>query len=223
MNKNKIYFLVGDFNINLINSDNHTPSSNFTDLLFSHGLFPMINKPTRIALDTATLIDNIFTNNYSETTNGILINDISDHFPIFTLMHNVSYIKRSKTQVKYKRQVSEENLTNMNIELTNHDWNSVFRNNNANDAYDTFIQTVQKCFEKHCPPKLIKTKNKISSKPWITKGLRNACKKQKVFFLKNRTKDNETKYKVYKNKLTSIKSHCKKIYYSGLIAKIKMI
>ena len=78
--------------------------------------------------------------------------------------------------------------------------------------------------KKHCPPKLIKTKNKISSKPWITKGLRNACKKQKVlykFFLKNRTKDNETKYKVYKNKLTSIKRHCEKIYYFGLIEKSK--
>ena len=84
----KTYFLVGDFNINLSNYENHTASKNFADLLFSFGLYPLINKPTRISFDTATLIDNIFTNITAKNINGILINDISDHLPI-----SPSYIK----------------------------------------------------------------------------------------------------------------------------------
>ena len=224
LKKNKMYFLVGDFNINLINNVTHNASSHFADLLFSQGLYPLINKPTRIAFDTATLIDNIFTNNYSVSTNGVLISDISDHLPIFTLLHDDSYIKHTNTETKYKRHVTDQNLTTLNIELTNYDWNSVFQSGNANDAYEIFINTVQKSFDKNCPIKLIKTKTKIRNKPWLTKSLLNACKKQKLLykrFLKNRTAYNESKYKAYKNKLTSIKRHCEKIYYTELIEKNK--
>ena len=38
LKKNKMYFLVGDFNINLINNVTHNASSHFADLLFSQGL-----------------------------------------------------------------------------------------------------------------------------------------------------------------------------------------
>ena len=44
---------------------------------------------------------------------------------------------------------------------------------------------------------------KYTKCPWITKGLRNACKKKNTLyrdFLRHRTKDAENKYKIYKNK-----------------------
>ena len=222
--QNKIHFLVGDFNINLANHENHNATSNFVDLLFSFGLYPLINKPTRIYFDTATLIDNIFTNICTENINGILINDISDHLPIFTLVQNDSHLKRRNGEVKYKRIVNEENLAKLNSDLSNYNWGYVLQSDNANDAYNAFTNTVREYFDKNCPLKRNKLKHKFISKPWITKGLSNACKKQKTLykrFLKDRTTENEMKYKAYKNKLTSIKRYSEKEYYSRLLEKNK--
>ena len=64
--------------------------------------------------------------------------------------------------------------------------------------------------------------NKI--KPWFTTGLRNACKKKNNLyrkFLQCRTKSAEERYKVYKNKLTTILRNSEKMYYSTLLDKEK--
>ena len=61
-NKKTTIYLCGDFNINLLNYDNHKGTRDCIDVLFSLGLFPLICKPSRITEYSATLIDNIFTN-----------------------------------------------------------------------------------------------------------------------------------------------------------------
>lgn len=75
---------MGDFNINPLKYDCCNFANHFFKQLSSSGYMPLITKPTRITKSTATLIDNIFTNNLSRTeqSSGILINDISDHLPI---------------------------------------------------------------------------------------------------------------------------------------------
>ena len=75
---------MGDFNINLLKYDCCNFANHFFKQLSSSGYMLLITKPTRITKSTATLIDNIFTNNLSRTeqSSGILINDISDHLPI---------------------------------------------------------------------------------------------------------------------------------------------
>ena len=60
--ENKTSYLLGDYNLNLINAENHEPTQEFTDLMYSHALFPSITKPTRVTINSATLIDNIFCN-----------------------------------------------------------------------------------------------------------------------------------------------------------------
>ena len=95
----------------------------------------------------------------------------------------------------------------------------------VNIAYDNFIKTFVNLYDKHCPVKKICSNvngNKI--KPWFTTGLRNACKKKNNLyrkFLQCRTKSAEERYKVYKNKLTTILRNSEKIYYSTLLDKEK--
>ena len=60
--ENKIVYLMGDFNINLLNIDKHLPSSEFLENLFSYNFYPLVNKLTRVNKNSATLIDNIFCN-----------------------------------------------------------------------------------------------------------------------------------------------------------------
>ena len=57
--ENKLCFLFGDFNINILNADSHVPTNDFIDLMYSNGFYPLISKPTRITSHSATLIDNI--------------------------------------------------------------------------------------------------------------------------------------------------------------------
>ena len=61
--ENKICYLMGDFNIDLLKSESCDFANNFTEQLFTSSFYPLITKPTRITSHTATLIDNMFTNN----------------------------------------------------------------------------------------------------------------------------------------------------------------
>ena len=81
--ENKLIYMMGDFNINLLNSDTHTSTSDFIDVLNSYSLYPSITRPTRITSKSATLIDNIFKNSHSKHIAGIILTDISDHLPTF--------------------------------------------------------------------------------------------------------------------------------------------
>ena len=59
--ENKIIFLLGNFNVNLSqNVELSLDAEEFKNIFYSHHLFPLINKPTRVTNHTATVIDNIF-------------------------------------------------------------------------------------------------------------------------------------------------------------------
>ena len=48
---------MGDFNVNLINCNDVRNISNFLDAMLSHSLLYFITIPTRIKINTKTLID----------------------------------------------------------------------------------------------------------------------------------------------------------------------
>ena len=74
--QNKSCHLMGDFNLDLFHYSTHSPTQEFIDSLFPYGFYPLISKPTRITSHSATLIDNIFTN---EPSKCIVLNDLSGH------------------------------------------------------------------------------------------------------------------------------------------------
>ena len=82
----KMCYLLGDLNIGLFKCDDHKPTSNFLDTMYSYNMFPLIVKPTRVTEKSATLIDHIWTNNFdvhSQHKQGILLTSMSDHYGIF--------------------------------------------------------------------------------------------------------------------------------------------
>ena len=190
-------------------------------------MFPLINKPTRITNHSATLIDNIFTNAFGINHNsGILVNDLSDHLPIFTIREENLVISNDVPMVSYIK-VKNKSKKNMKIfceELVMESWQSVYNAVNVNTAYDNFIQIIDNFFNKCCPIIVIKSPRKFSDKPWMTSGLKNSCRKKKLLyiaFLKSKTLKDELKYKKYKNKLTLILKKCKRQYFSDLISRHK--
>ena len=53
---------MGDFNINLLNYDHHTETRDYVDTMFSNTCLPVSTKSTRITPTSATLINNIYSN-----------------------------------------------------------------------------------------------------------------------------------------------------------------
>ena len=82
---NKQVFILGDFNINLLNYNSSTPvSSTYVNFLFSKQFLPNIIHPFRVSGYSSTLIDNIFSNiSDNETLSGKIMTQITDHFPKF--------------------------------------------------------------------------------------------------------------------------------------------
>ena len=86
----KSVFLLGDFNVNLLNYNDHNPTNEFLDSLASNSFVPYILQPTRLTSHSKTLIDNIFSNIISlEAIFGNLTSTISDHLPQFMIVPNV--------------------------------------------------------------------------------------------------------------------------------------
>ena len=56
----KSLYLLGHFNVSLLNYNNHTPTNEFLDSLASISVIPYVLQPTRITDHSETLIDNIF-------------------------------------------------------------------------------------------------------------------------------------------------------------------
>ena len=59
----KLAYIMGDYNINLLNHEAHAPTAAFLNMIYSNGFIPLITRPTRSTTRTKTLIDNILTNN----------------------------------------------------------------------------------------------------------------------------------------------------------------
>ena len=86
----KSVFLLGDFNANLLNYNNHNLTNEFLDSLTSNSFSPYVLQPTRLTSHSKTLIDNIFSNIISqEAISGNPTSTISDHFPQLMFVPNL--------------------------------------------------------------------------------------------------------------------------------------
>ena len=86
----KSVFLLGDFNVNLLNYNEHNQTNEFLDPLASNSFIPLNLQPTRITSHSSTLIDNIFSNVIApDIISGNLTATISDHLPQFLIIPNI--------------------------------------------------------------------------------------------------------------------------------------
>ena len=73
-NENKTAYLMGDYNINLLNFGTHNKTNDFLNDVLSQGFLPYIMKPTRITPTSATLIDHIYSNHRcTHSKSGIIL------------------------------------------------------------------------------------------------------------------------------------------------------
>ena len=172
-------------------------------------MYPLINRPSRITKTSATLIDNIFSNDIKTcVTSGLLISDISDHLPVFCCYNNSLSCHNTET-VKGNQEirlVNDRNLYNLNLSLAEC-FETLYQSDDVNEAYTIFLKAFLKEYNEICPMVKCFRKTTIKDKPWITKSIKNACIKKNFLykqFIKYRCDKNLQRYKTYKNRLTSV-------------------
>ena len=96
--------------MNLLNYLKHDDTSEYVDILLNNELLPLIVLPTQVTHKTASVIDHIVTNiKDNEFDSGILINDMSDHFPCSIL--EISKRKKEKISLTKTRLINENTKT----------------------------------------------------------------------------------------------------------------
>ena len=102
INRHDCQSILGlDHNLDLLKSEKHKPTQAFLETILDNSHVPCITRPTRITKTSATLIDNILLSRdiYSNSTCGIVISDLSDHFPCIMTWPNV--IKNKKHHLTF--------------------------------------------------------------------------------------------------------------------------
>ena len=182
----------------------------------SGSFLPLISRPTRLTETSATLIDNIFSNIHPPPQTGIIISDISDHFPVFAhSLHILSTHSNSSNHnhIPFKyRHISTKNLNRLTVSLNNEEWTSVFNTNNVDQSFENFMNIFTKHFDK-CIPLCSNKKPKYKKNPrlpWISNSLLRSINRKKILYYKykaNPSARNRNKYtrsKKYINQIDSI-------------------
>ena len=180
----KYCYLMGDFNINLLNFDKHAETTSFVDMLHAHSFVSLINRPTRVTKKSATLIDNIFTNcycNIEHTFQCLIYTDVSDHFPI---VHIDFEMKLCDTDTSVtRRNLSYKNRQRFYESISSVNWEALYSESDTQTAFGLFHSTLLKHFHKSFPKQTVKIRYN-NRKPWLTQGLKDSIRTKNKLYRK---------------------------------------
>ena len=220
--ENKDLVIGADQNMDLLKYAYHTSTSNFLNVNLSSGILPTISKPTRVTHQTATLIDNIYSNcNVALLSrSAIIVSDISDHFPCLLILDK-THKKYSEKITFIQRQMTDEKIAAIKNDLAEKDWIEL-EHLDVNSGYDAFLEVFTDILDKHAPLKEIKiSPNKVLHDPWMTTGLLKAAEKcyalHKSVVKLDKTDRQYLEYRMYRNNFNEIKRNAKKIFYENKI------
>ena len=228
--KSKKSYLCGDFNINLLQIQTNQHFNQFYDSLTSTGFIPKITLPTRISETSATLIDNIFTNNIDRAhVSGILSRKFSDHQMIFSLQkcnkcqklkHNEKYIEVELT--------SQDNLDKFAAEIKESKICERINSNadaDPNANLDILTNIINAAKNNNIPQKVKKfNKRRDKKEPWMTNELLLMVNRKNELYVdwKRSAKHSENyngkkvNFKTYEKIVDNEIVQAKKIYYSNV-------
>ena len=163
---------MGDFNINILNSQSHQPSNEFINLMVSNSLYPLISKPTRLTSWQLQLWLIIYLQTISNTVWIVAFSTL-----IYLIISQFSKSFRSK--------------------LVTIDWSVIYDSDSTNDSYNTFSSLLISAYHKSFPLKPVYPESGRSSKPWFSKGLFVSCNRKNSLykqFQTNPTESNKSRY-----------------------------
>ena len=166
----KEYHIVGDFNCNLLDTEKNVHSRQLTDIMDIYQLEQIITEPTRITIDTASLIDIFITNSPLKVkSSGVIRLGISDHYMIYVCTKDA--INRSPPKIVESQSFKNYNkfafrsylfyaLNSINIE----------KELDPNKMWETWKNVFTSIADKHAPLRTHKVRSKHT--PWLTNEIK---------------------------------------------------
>ena len=203
--------ILGDINIDTSIPSSNSYSKNYKDILLSLGLRNLISKPTRITNSTETILDHVLTNlNFESCQSGILINDMTDHLPIYAFCNlsvcKLKYRDGQKYRTIFKESKKVEFLStfrNMSQTLKQDIEGSDF---DPDIYFVRLVNIITESVEKVFPVSKISNKyQKRFRKPWMTQGILNASdEKHRLYYIYLKSKKDPVKYQNYQRHQTAL-------------------
>ena len=222
--ENKTFILGTDQNIDYLKINEHANTARFLDMNLDHGLIPSITRPTRISHSSATLIDNIYSNNIGQSESAILLSGMSDHLPCCLFLGKK---QRSKDTVTItSRKLNDAKINSIRNEISHIDWDITLENLNTDQSYNVFLHQTITALDKYAPKQKVTIRScNMTREEWMTNGLIKSSKvcdnlyKQQLGSAKGSLIN--VKYTIYRNKFNSLKRVAKKDYYLRKILNFK--
>jgi hypothetical protein len=209
--------LGGDFNLDVLKINTCRNMEAYVNNLFSNGCLQVVCKPTRCNENSATCIDHFVTNIKQSSYNSrILLNRISDHFPIFFTINHSLKKPPVHSNITY-RDFSDNNVNQFVNSLLLEDWANVLSCNNPNEALDNFISIFKANHSKFFAEKIRRfNKNYDKKEKWMTKGLLiSRLKKLELSKIcsNSPSPSNTARFKIYRNLYNRLIHLSRKMYY----------
>ena len=194
--ENKEVYISGDFNFDLLKINSDPITENFFNIMCSYGFLPNIFQPTRVTENTATVIDNIFSNSiHNNIISGNILLTLSEYFSQFISV-NRGKIDYKKSEV-FIRDYSKFSSESFRDDISIQNWNYTY--DNVNDSFNDFYHKLDGSVNRHAPLKKLTPKEiKLKNKPWITPEILKMIKiRNKIFARKKRQPNNEDCKRLY--------------------------
>ena len=217
ISSNKLVFIMGDFNINILDYASHTPIGDLVNNIFSYSLLPCNHHPTRVIEYSASVIDNIYTYATNATiTSGNILMQITGQFPQFFILKNAPINHNKLESFKY-------DYTTFNENEFHDDFNQIdfayLENNDidVNKKFDRFLKDLTSLTNKPAPIKKRSRKEmKLQDKPWINSKMQKMMRiRDRILqkLKKQQTDDNLKRYKKFRNRVSNELKESKGRYY----------
>ena len=207
-----------DHNMDLLKGLTHHPTCSFMDKTAESNLLPTITCPSRITTHSATLTDNIYISEelHHSFDSALLINDISDHLLLITMLRQTRIISKEPLTLE-NRCLNNEKLKDINDALMNIDWIGLL-SGTTDEKFNEFCAMVNEALDKVVPKITVRISAKQRYiKPWMMKGLEKSSVMKMKFYKstlspKNTLEDVIT-YKTHRQLYNKLKHTTKEEYY----------
>ena len=228
--ENKSIFLLGDFNVNLLNYDTDTNTNEFLDSLTTHSFISHIIQPTRVRPQSKTLIDNIFSNIFSPNIiSGNLTATVSDHLPQFVIVPHVFENPPNQKSNIYERDWSTFDKNNVTLDYFAIDWNDILQTEKGdiNKSLENFLNSFNSLLDRYAPLKKVpRYKLRFRDKPWITLGIQKSIQIKNKYFTRyinlkylDKKMEMHILYKNYRNLISTLLKRKQKIIFLQIFSR----
>eukprot|EP00745_Piridium_sociabile_P033008 TRINITY_DN5647_c0_g1_i9.p1 TRINITY_DN5647_c0_g1~~TRINITY_DN5647_c0_g1_i9.p1 ORF type:complete len:921 (+),score=13.12 TRINITY_DN5647_c0_g1_i9:226-2988(+) len=201
--------LLGDFNIDLLKSNNR-----WTQIYSNFGLFQLVDTPTRITSSSKTLIDHIYVSskqNILEVCSPLC--GCSDHSPVcLTWLKKGTKIPKPCHKVITYRSFTHFDKDLFLFDLAQSSLSNIYQFTDPDEAFEFWHRTFTEVYNKHAPFKIKRVKH-TPKPPWYTDDIKEAANVRDTFL---RTKQFED-FQKQRNKVTTMLRSSRKRYFRNLV------